>query len=534
MRSVLGVFHYQPTIRSSAMSYIPQKHPDLDRMTQIWSKRSPEELKELAHTKRFLECVTGDEEFRTKLAEHIERPIVLAKEHGIDIDPDLLRPLFQREYLAYRFESGNDRWPLAQKWDQYLREMIAGRDGLLTVGDTEVENPRFHKWRRRQIARVRSELGHGASGIVHPVICYEISKGCTVGCWFCGISAEKFAGYLPYTPENERLWRGMLKGVVQRFGAASQTGFCYWATDPSDNPDYAKFIQAHYEVTGVMPQTTTAAPLKNLPLTREVLSLFDKHRCIVNRFSILSVGQLRRVHKTFTPEELLGCELVLQNSGALTTKSTAGRALERRKKHDGASSDAAVGSSNIARHPTGIPDQADGTIACISGFLVKLMERKIELVTPTRAGKRWPDGYRILGSEEFADDEQFGKAIDRLIERCMPESLAGGDRLAFREDLTFETIDYGFRLSNDRGVSEVRGAPWMSLAGTLIQSGDKTTAQVIAEVVPTSGDIIGISIFLNELYQAGVLDDDPVYGGCGRPLPARAPRAEGLEARSSA
>lgn len=492
------------------MSPRNELHPSVARFSDTWNRRSEAQLRELAHIKRFLECLVGDPNFRDELTEHVNAPRVVADKHGIDVDPDLMRPLFHAPFMKHRFEHADDRWPLAKRWDIYIKELLASRDALLAVGDTESINPNFHKWRRRQIARVSSELGQGATGIVHPIIAYELSKGCTVGCWFCGISAEKFGGYWPYTSENARLWRGMLEAVVDRFGFAAQTGFCYWATDPTDNPDYVDFIQAHHEVTGVVPQTTTAAPLRNTALTRRILQLFDTHRCIINRFSILSVGQLRRVHAEFTAEELLGVEFVLQNSGALTGKALAGRALER-----------SPDTEPTSRQPRksmlpATPKQAEGTIACVSGFLVRPLEHRIQLISPCRANDKWPDGYRIWDEASFSTAKGFGTALDALIDKHMQPSLRGTDRLAFRPDLKFEPTDSGFRLGNDRGAGMAQGAAWISSLGQMIGTGGATVADATGRMLEQRASVFEVTSFLDGLFQGGMLDDDPRHGGIGR------------------
>ena len=151
--------------------------------------------------------------------------------------------------------------------------------------------------------------------ITHPILAFELSAGCTIGCWFCGVSADRFHGNFAYTAENARLWRAILDHCVDLFGTGAQTGFCYWATDPTDNPDYPRFLADYHAATGNLPQTTTAAPLKNLAFTREILRLSDQHRCVINRFSILTLRILDAVHAAFSAEELMGVELVLQNRG---------------------------------------------------------------------------------------------------------------------------------------------------------------------------------------------------------------------------
>ena len=113
---------------------------------------------------------------------------------------------------------------------------------------------------------------------------------------------------------------------VELFGPAAQAGFCSWATDPSDNPDYPRFLEDYYAVTGALPQTTTALPLANLDFTRAVLRLSEHYRGLPNRFSILTLNAFDAVHETFTAEELLHVELVLLNRESLTSKAVAGRA----------------------------------------------------------------------------------------------------------------------------------------------------------------------------------------------------------------
>ena len=201
--------------------------------------------------------------------------------------------------------------------------------------------------------------------ITHPILAFELSAGCSIGCWFCGISADRFRGNFPYTRENATLWRDILDHAVDLFGPGAQSGFCYWGTDPSDNPDYPKFLEDYYAITGLLPQTTTAAPLKDMALTREVMRLGEKHRCVINRFSILNLKMFEAVHAAFSAEELLGVELVMQNRESLIAKARVGRAKERQQKLESAGKPASI---------AGVESE-QSTIACASGFLVNMVAR---------------------------------------------------------------------------------------------------------------------------------------------------------------
>jgi len=474
----------------------------------IFDSRSAEELRQLAHIKRFMERLIADPHFRDKLRDHaddLESLKQVTEEYGLDADPALMLPLFHRQYLKYRHTDDEKKWPLSELWSDYMREMIAHRDRLREAGDATDANPAFNTWRQRQIARSMSELGASGPNITHPLVAYELSQGCSMGCWFCGISAEKFEGHLPYTPESSALWRGVLETMTELFGMAAQTGFCYWATDPMDNPDYDRFIEDHHRITGFLPQTTTAAPLKNLELTRRVLALFDKHRCVTNRFSILNLKILDRVHATFTPEELMGVELVMQNREALTSKANAGRARQRKQKLREAGK-----SDRIAER-----DDDHATIACVSGFLINMLAQTVQMVSPTRGGDRWELGYRIYETAHFKTTAEFRAAIEGMLARHGGEQLSGQDRIAFRPDLTYHPKPDGFELKNATVTHKFRGFSFARQLGDLIADGDKTAGNIHAALVNDGVDVFLVAETLRNLFAGGLFDDDPVHGGIG-------------------
>lgn len=475
----------------------------------VWDRRGKEELHTLAHIKRFMECLIGDPEFRKRLAENMEGNLcAVADEYGIDADPALMLPLFSTAHMKYRFTDEGAQWPLAKLWDAYMNDILQHRNMLRDLGDTSKANPRFHAWRERQMARCYSELGSMAPAITHPVIALELSDGCSVGCWFCGISADRFKRHWPYDEANAALWRETLNEVVDLFGTGAQTGFCYWATDPSDNPDYPKFIEDFYSIAGALPQTTTAAAMKNPAWTREVLALFDRHRCVLNRFSLLTLKAMHQVHKEFTAEEIFGVELVLQNKEAVVGKATAGRAMERKERLEKSGK-----SSQLA-----ILDSDQSTIACVTGFLVNMVTRTIQLVTPTRSSDRWPLGYRIYAEGKFSSAAEFRAIIDDMIETHMPEDLSGDHILAFRPDLSYNQLADGFELSGAGGTkytmrSDLIGAGYL---GGLIRRGDRKASDILEAMVRSGCDIFQVAAYLRRLFDLGVFDDDPLSGKIGK------------------
>jgi radical SAM family RiPP maturation amino acid epimerase len=383
--------------------------------------------------------------------------------------------------------------------------MAECRELYLRAGDCSEANARFHAWRQRQIRRAASELGAMAIEVTHPILAFELSAGCSIGCWFCGISAERFQGNFLYTDENADLWRSILGHSVELFGMAAQTGFCYWATDPSDNPDYPKFIEDYFFITGSLPQTTTAAPLRNVEFTRNVLQLADRYRCLTNRFSILSLRIFDAVHQTFSAEELMGVELVLQNRESLAAKALAGRARDRHEKLLSAGKAGSMGTIEASQP----------TIACVSGFLVNMVNRTIQLVTPTRSGERWPLGYRIHGERRFATARDFRLAIESLIDAHMPKCVASSDVVSFRDDLAYAPNSDGFELNTAHGGFALGGFPGAALLGDLIHQGNQTGGEIQRTLTSAGADFLVTASALQQLFDHGLLNEDPKLGGIG-------------------
>jgi radical SAM family RiPP maturation amino acid epimerase len=463
---------------------------------RIFDSRSPEQLRVLAHIKRFMERMLGDSAFRRALGENPDNAQLVAERCGIDVDPGAMLPLWHSDYRCHRDTPECARWPLAVLWDEYIAEMLRHRELMREEGDMADVHPRFHAWRKRQMQRCASELGGSAGWITHPIIAFELSDGCTVGCWFCGVAADRFRGHYAYSDEHARLWRGMVGVTRDLFGAAARTGFCYWATDPIDNPDYDKFLFDYYDITGALPQTTTAAPLKDVGLTRRVMALFDKYRTITNRFSVLTVRQLDAIHATFSAEELLGVELIMQQKGSPTPKVDAGRAhllrqqLQERGKDDGKES----------------RWMENTTIACVSGFLVNLLRGRIQLITPVAVSGRWPLGYRILGERFFATVEEFRAGLDGLIDEHMRPGLASDQAVRFRRDLAYEQGERVFWLAARRVRHTVQDNATSVPIGPIIARGENTASEVLAAV--GGGDMLVAADLLDQLFDAGLLEED--------------------------
>lgn len=364
-----------------------------------------ETLRVLSHSKRFLERWIGDVDFKNSI---IDGNLSLKDAQDscrCGIDVHTLLPVFHPDYRLFRSAATSHDWPLTYLWDQHIANHLKIRDSIASYGGSQGITPEFDLWRMRNMGRAAFQLDAAASGITHPPVAFELSSGCSVGCWFCGVSAKKFAGHATLADGGDVEWRKTLEAVKAIIGSGMQCGFCYWATDPLDNPEYVGFLEIFEDVVGVIPQTTTAIPLRNVDLTKSVLAEWDKRKSTPNRFSVMTKRQLLEIHERFTPEELFGVEIVLQmaTEGAIT-KFAAGRNVPGTAKKEAS---------------------LEGTIACVTGFLINVVERTVKLISPTMPSDKWPDGYIIYSERDYRDAVDLADVLKDMTDNCMQTNLVG-------------------------------------------------------------------------------------------------------------
>jgi radical SAM family RiPP maturation amino acid epimerase len=464
----------------------------------MFERRSSEELRTIAHIKRFNECVAGDPEFGKALKANPKDAMATARARGIHIDPGEIHPKWRGESEEKISVEEVRKLPFVKLWRQWIDDLLEFVDMLREDGGTEAINPRFNAWRQRQIARTESEQGAHSKKIVHSLFAFELSKGCSVACWFCGLGAKRLEGLFTYTPENAILWRSVLQAAVDTFGSAAQSGVCYWATEPSDNPDYFKLIEDYRSIVGVLPQTTSAAPLRNQAWARQLLRMHSDHRGIPSRFSILSLEMLRQVHEYYSAEDLLGFELILQNKESILTKARAGRILSSKKGTEGSDDGFKI-----------TPDS--GSIACLSGFLVNMVDRTVRLISPCNASERRPLGYRVYYEGTFNDAEEFRACMDEAIQSCKPERVAGDEVIEFREDLEYARTDNGFSLSSRHRRHLIKGPEYLGLMGDMIAKGGHTAGNLINVAIKADGDFFAAGRTIQDLFEKGLLEEDPLH-----------------------
>jgi radical SAM family RiPP maturation amino acid epimerase len=468
------------------------------------SEVPPEYIRDVAHMKRFLERWTMDPKYQEAFGRDAEAALA---ELGVSLTPADVIPLVdsaQASEVTRLVRAGRrDEVPVSVlRYRLFIHEKIQHRRQLRT--ETVPADPRMRAWRDRMIHRCTGELGAERSdAIVHAPVAFELSKGCTVGCWFCGVAAPKFEHNWPYTEQNAQLWRETLAAVGEVFGPSAKHGFMYWATDPLDNPDYEHFLTDFHGVLGKCPQTTTAQGQKDIERTRRILRLAHSMGSAVDRFSVIALNSLSRLHEGFTPEELLRVECVPQNKEAAQAgrylKSNAGRARKFAVKRGGEL----------------VSDESSSTIACVSGFLFNMLDRSVKLISPCNASERWPLGYWVIAEGTFSTGDELRALLRTMIDEYIRESLSVLDLIRLRPDV---------QLVVETGKLQVISSG-LGLAFTVTQAGD--LAALLAAGTNTAEQIAiwrrehnGVSpaqtlAILDRLFIRGFLDEEPAQEAPG-------------------
>jgi len=243
--------------------------------------------------------------------------------------------------------------------------------------------------------------------------------------------------------------------------------------------------------------TCTAAPFVDLDGFTQSIAYYKELEVPWPRVSILSAAMTRRLHDTFTPDELRDVPFLNQCKTSRKEKAIAGNTL------------------HISRDKLGGKKTAEGeyesdtqdTIACMSGFYVKLLDQSIELISPCRACEKYPLGYRLWAKTTFTDVEDYRKKLEELIETHMPTTVTNDMLLGFREDLKLEPQQDSIILKSYHQSHHITGSPFWPNLGRLIEEKRYTYEEISKILMQQGAPVFSIPIMVRRLFDQGFLDE---------------------------
>ena len=449
---------------------------------------SPDEIRTICEVKRFFECYEGDRDFRKALdagGQFTDEQRQMLKDIGVTFEPEAMAPLWQDKDLVDSLPSMVVRhadfddlpsdfherlapWPEMKLW---LRSRFrSSRSNLfqkLLASGNSTGSPEYTAWRGRRVAAVRNELGEFGWALDHPCHAVEMAVGCSVGCGFCAFDAPRLQTVFDLTrPENRALLASVAAGMTNALGWPASHGMLYWSTEPHDNPHYVEALKLWEKMTGSKLCTATARAGEDW--MRELLDYYGKEPVVPwPRVSVLTRSIMRRLHKTFTPLELRDATLLMQqkDAEAIRGKVPGGRKRMLRQLIDADD----LRNVDFENLPEGFsPPQ--GTIACVSGFLVNMVNRTLQLMSPCYTTMEYQYGYRVFDETTFGDGpEGFEVALRRMVKRSMVVRPYAEMPMRWRDDLKvvmhpegFTTLSPTTRRDFRRGELHVRTAELMN------------------------------------------------------------------------
>ena len=484
----------------------------------------PDDIRTIAEVKRFYECYMGDRDFRAAAdagGAFTSQQRRMLKDIGVSFEPEVMELVWLRPEVLGRFPSlvwqhatfeelPSDMHALLAPYPE-LRVWLSWRhraDRLnmclkLVVSKKATLSPEYTAWRRRRVGAVRNELGAFGWSLDHPCHAVEMAVGCSVQCSFCAFDAGKLETVFDLSrPENRELVCAVAAGMLGVLGWPATHGMLYWCTEPHDNPHYVRLLEFWQQLTGAMLCTATARAGEDW--VRELVDYYTTGPVPWPRISVLSRGMMRRLHKAFTPLELRDVTLLMQQKDgeALRAKVPGGR--EKMLQNLVEADD--LRKVDFENPPAGF-EPPQGSIACISGTLVNMVERTVKLISPCYTTLEHRYGYRVFDETKFDDrPEGFAVALKRLIGRSMVTGVYPEMPVRWRDDLKAVPQPDGFSLLSPTTRRDFRRGEMHLRTAELIGRGDLTYQQVFDALSgsPGVGPFTAMSL-LDSLFQKGYL-----------------------------
>jgi radical SAM family RiPP maturation amino acid epimerase len=503
----------------------PTNGKNVTSYADVLASFSDEEIEQLVQMKRFTECVQGDTEFRNSLktGNFTQQQMDYLQEVGVTFDLNDIRLLWDNDAIKSNLEDGFKNrdtaeniledvsspivknFPLLDLWNRYnqIRNMLHGKH-ILSIPERNYGDSRYNAWRRRRIAATKSELGSYGSQIDHPALAIELAVGCTVGCHFCAFDAQRLKEVFDYeVPENRKLFQGVAKSLTRLMGPAGAShAMLYWSTEPNDNPHYIDFLKEYEAVTSYYLCTSTARYGEKW--VRDLITYYKQFPAPWPRLSVISKKVMQRLHKQFTPMEFRDVWMLMQqeDSEEVRQKVPGGRVQMMAQLED-------ADDLRKEEYPTTAKlNVRQGSIACISGFLINMVEKTIKLISPCYTSKKYPYGYRTFDEQSFKNVEEFDQVLHEMIQKNMVEAPYSDMPLAFRDDLHYRPNEDGFQLVSPNKWHDFTGNPVWRPLGKILAAGDLTYEQAWSKLVLEQGQNPAIVVAsITSLFDRGFLDE---------------------------
>lgn len=338
-------------------------------------------LRNIGYVKRFYECWKFVPGFKENFIENPRETLTVGKfpfhpdQLALEENDEGIHAKYCNSVMADYLDFVNDNY------DRIDREMEIR---------TKPQNPKMLKWYEN---RIEQSIQQGIDRRLYIPLAFELSQGCSVGCPFCGLSADKLSGIFEASSQNVELFEKIVNCSMDIIGPAAGKGILYYATEPLDNPDYEVFANIVFKKTGIIPQITTAVPLRDIKRIKKLLKQLNDNPKSYYRFSVLSVADLFRIYDSYQPEELIYTLIEPRFSETFYFTSTGRQAIR--------------------------DNNYSGTISCIVGFVVNMYSKTISLRYLCDADKWNPTGEVNLCTVPFRDEIEFEELMYEIIDKKM-------------------------------------------------------------------------------------------------------------------
>ncbi len=381
----------------------------------------------VAQAKKLIEYSMMDEKFRVEL---MQNPQLAFDKWGIGLNAEATRRFWDRREDAY-FEllNGinllNDQEIALYKVFQSVNRVLQFYYDRSRFDSADAD---FKQWRNRMMHRNYFMTGEARAkmALLLP-FGIELTDGCTGGCWFCGVGADKFRGFYETSAQNMQLFREILLYFKTFLHENAQNGFLYYATDPLDHPDYHLFSEIFYQVNDAHPAMTTALADKYPDRVLKIKKMINNKPGPGLRFSVYSLRQLDKIFQLFDNEELIDISFAQLAHGSMLAVANSGHARRRflenqaRGHHEKEKSEAI--------------DLTHETISCVYGFVLNLVKRTISLVVPINASDKFPDGTEFIAQSRYENFQDIKDFIDNIRKTTMRDKLLPNDELQMQANI---------------------------------------------------------------------------------------------------